>query len=120
MKFLIDMNLSPAWVGILKANDYESVHWIEIGPKNASDEIIFEWARDNGYAIVTLDVDFGTLLAHSHTKRPSVIQIRREDVDPLHLQAPLFKILSEYSTAIETGALIVLDEKKVRVRMLPF
>jgi predicted nuclease of predicted toxin-antitoxin system len=120
MKFLIDMNLSPAWVRILSAKGYKSFHWSDVGPKNADDAIIFEYALDNGCTILTLDVDFGTLLALSHSKLPSVIQIRREDVDPLNLHAALFEILSTYSNEIEQGALIVLDEKKIRIRMLPF
>jgi predicted nuclease of predicted toxin-antitoxin system len=120
MKFLIDMNLSPELARVLRSHGYESEHWMDIGPKNADDSIIFDWAREKGYTIITLDLDFGTLLARSHSRRPSVIQIRREDVNPIHLKASLIKILSEYSTAIEEGALIVLDEKKIRIRALPF
>jgi predicted nuclease of predicted toxin-antitoxin system len=120
MKFLIDMNLSPELARMLISQGFESVHWIDVGPNNADDEIIFWWAKENGYTIVTLDLDFGTLLASSHSRSPSVIQIRREDVDPVHLRASLMEILSEYSTAIEEGALIVLDTKKIRLRMLPF
>ena len=95
------------------------MHWADVGPKNADDGIIFQWARNNGYTILTLDVDFGTLLAHSHSKYPGIIQIRRENVDPSHLQMPLLEVLSTYSASIEEGVLIVLGERKVRVRMLP-
>ncbi|MDP4236206.1 MAG: DUF5615 family PIN-like protein [Bacteroidota bacterium] len=119
MKFLIDMNLSPDFVRVLRSHGYESVHWMDIGPKNADDAILFEWAAENGYVIITLDLDFGTLLARSHGHKPSVIQIRREDVDPQDLQVALFEIFSEYSSQLEEGALIVVEDKKVRIRSLP-
>jgi len=31
MKIVIDMNLSPQWVEVLKTAGYESVHWSDIG-----------------------------------------------------------------------------------------
>ena len=37
MKFLVDVNLSPEWVSFLAEAKFESVHWSEIGPGNASD-----------------------------------------------------------------------------------
>jgi predicted nuclease of predicted toxin-antitoxin system len=69
--------------------------------------------------ILTLDLDFGTLLALTHSNRPSVIQIRREDVDPINLRSVLIEVLREYSDAMNGGALMVIDEKKIRLRKLP-
>ena len=40
MKFLIDMNLSPAWVEVLKQASFEAIHWSEIGTPKASDTIL--------------------------------------------------------------------------------
>jgi predicted nuclease of predicted toxin-antitoxin system len=37
MKFLVDMNLSPGWVTFLAEAEFESVHWSDIGPGNATD-----------------------------------------------------------------------------------
>lgn len=44
MKILIDMNLSPAWVGYLQSQGIEAQHWSEIGQPNAADTVIFDWA----------------------------------------------------------------------------
>ena len=40
------------------------------------------YARDHGWVILTQDLDFGTILAVTHGEKPSVIQIRSEDVSP--------------------------------------
>ena len=119
MKLLIDMNLSPIWAEILDRFGYEAIHWSAIGEPTDKDTVIFDWARQHGFAIITLDLDFGTLLAQSGSKSPSVIQIRREDVAPDQLQAPLQAVLQTYEKEIAEGVLIVLDELKVRLRMLP-
>lgn len=63
MKFVIDVNLSPAWCPVLKSQDWEAVHWREIGDIRAPDSLIMEWARENKHIVFTHDLDFGTLLA---------------------------------------------------------
>lgn len=40
------------------------------------------FARDNGYVVLTHDLDFGAILAATHGLKPSVVQIRSEDVSP--------------------------------------
>lgn len=45
MKLLIDMNLSPEWVGVLHRRGIASVHWSTIGDPRAADAVIMDWAR---------------------------------------------------------------------------
>lgn len=82
MKILIDMNLSPDWVGLFKQHGFEAAHWSEVGDIKATDKSIMEWAKDEGFIVFTHDLDFGALLASTHSKRPSVIQVRTQDVMP--------------------------------------
>jgi len=51
MKLLIDMNLSPKWVSVLKKAGLEAAHWSRIGRPNAPDYEILEYARSNGYVV---------------------------------------------------------------------
>ncbi|MDT5121666.1 MAG: hypothetical protein QOC96_1148 [Acidobacteriota bacterium] len=78
-----------------------------------------QWARANDYVVFTHDLDFGTALALTQAESPSVIQVRTQDVTPNHLEAMLMDALSKYESLLESGALIVLDESKSRVRILP-
>ena len=50
---------------------------------------------------------------------PSVIQVRTQDVTPAHLEMAVIEVLQNNELLLETGALIVLDEGRSRVRILP-
>jgi predicted nuclease of predicted toxin-antitoxin system len=76
MRFVIDMNLPPAWSQTLQAAGYDAQHWSEIGAPNAPDEVVLSWARSNGAILFTHDLDFGAILAHSNEVGPSVVQLR--------------------------------------------
>jgi len=53
MRVLIDMNLSPTWVGAFTARSVEAVHWSSIGDPRAQDHEIMRYGRDNGYVVFT-------------------------------------------------------------------
>jgi predicted nuclease of predicted toxin-antitoxin system len=113
------MCLPPVWVETLTEAGHEALHWSTIGAANSPDTMIMEWARTNGYVIFTHDIDFGTLLALTNEKGPSVIQIRTQDVTPKHSSEMLHAHLNHYQRELESGALIVIDEQRARVRLLP-
>ncbi len=119
MKILIDMNLSPDWADVLITSGFEAAHWSTIGDPRADDPVLMDWARANGYVVFTHDLDFGTLLALTQAESPSVIQVRTQDVTPAYLSGMVIAALRKYESLLETGALIVLDEGKSRVRILP-
>ena len=68
IKLLIDMNLSPDWVSVLKTHGWSAVHWSTVGNPRASDDSIMNWAVMNEYVAVTHDLDFGAMLALSHAQ----------------------------------------------------
>ena len=78
-----------------------------------------DWARANDYVVFTHDLDFGTVLALTQAESPSVIQVRTQDVTPTHLESLLIEVLVKYESELEGGALMVLDEGRSRVRILP-
>ncbi len=119
MKLLIDMNISPDWCDVFRRHGWEAIHWSEVGDPRAADQIIMAWARDNGYVLFTHDLDFGAMLAITKARGPSVFQIRTQDVMPGHLEKLVVDILSKHQREIEAGALVVADEARLRVRLLP-
>ncbi len=119
MKLLVDMNLSPEWGPYLQERGFEAIHWSAFGAHNAPDAEIMRWARDNGWVVFTHDLDFGIILAHSKDGRPSVVQIRAQDVSPAHLGPLLVAALRAHRETLENGALLTIDEAKSRVRILP-
>jgi predicted nuclease of predicted toxin-antitoxin system len=119
VKILIDMNLSPEWVQEFSNHDIEAKHWSEVGKFDAPDSILMQWARQNGYIIFTHDLDFGTTLALTKAESPSVIQVRTQNVTVSYLSKMVIPALKSYTELLEKGALIVLDEDKKRIRILP-
>lgn len=119
MKILIDMNLSPLWTNVINAAGIEAIHWSSIGAANAPDAQLFAWARDHGYIVLTHDLDFGAMLALTDAESPSVFQIRTQDVTPDALAPRAISLLQRFQRELESGALIVADDLRERVRVLP-
>jgi predicted nuclease of predicted toxin-antitoxin system len=119
MKILVDMNLSPRWVGFFSNNGIESMHWSAVGAASASDAEIMAYALVHGYAVFTHDLDFSAILAATHEKKPSVIQIRSADICPGNTAMPVINILRQAAVEIEQGALVTINANKSRIRILP-
>jgi predicted nuclease of predicted toxin-antitoxin system len=119
MKLLVDMNLSPDWVAVLKEAGWETVHWSGIGNPRAADSEIMAWAMQNRHVVFTHDLDFGTMLALTQAEGPSVVQVRTQDVTPVAIGKLVVSALRQFQTELERGALIILDEARARARILP-
>ena len=78
MKLLVDMNLSPSWVGRLAGHGFEAVHWSTIGAATAPDVEILTWANEHHFGVITNDLDFSAILAAGAVDGPSVVQIRSQ------------------------------------------
>ena len=119
MKLLLDMNLSPEWTRFLEQEGFEAVHWASVGSPTASDAYIMEWARQRGYVVFTHDMDFSALLAVTGATRPSVLQVRTQDVLPAAIGRDVVRVLTMRARAFEAGAIVTIDKLKARVRVLP-
>ncbi|MBS4028293.1 MAG: DUF5615 family PIN-like protein [Ignavibacteriales bacterium] len=115
----MDMNLSPAWVPILQQAGFEVFHRSELGAADAPDAELFSWDREQGAIVFTHDMDFGTLLALTGAEAPSVFQIRTYDMTPAVLGNRAIQLLRRFESQLNAGALVVADELKERVRLLP-
>jgi predicted nuclease of predicted toxin-antitoxin system len=119
MKFIVDMNLTPRWVDLLVTRGYEAVHWSKVGNQNDADDVIMDYAAQNGFTILTNDLDFGEILASTQKSIPSVIQLRSSDVNPDVVGNHLLIGITQMQTALEKGALVTVDTTRHRVRCLP-
>ena len=119
VNLLVDMNLSPDWVPVLNDHGWSAIHWSAVGDARASDRTIMEWAVQHGYTVFTHDLDFGTMLALTHATGPSVFQIRAQDVLPDSLEDVVIAALKQHGADLASGAVVVVDESRTRVRILP-
>ena len=113
------MNLTPQWRLPLEQAGHEVRHWSEIGPHNAPDTTIMEWAREHGHVVFTHDLDYGALLYATGATAPSVIQARCEDVRPAALAPSVLKAIEEAEQELLTGALVTIDVNRHRISILP-
>ncbi|MFZ2225709.1 MAG: DUF5615 family PIN-like protein [Candidatus Deferrimicrobium sp.] len=119
MKLLVDMNLSPRWVGLLAGAGIEAAHWSTLGAKNAPDSEIMAYAGVNDYVVLTHDLDFSVILAATHGEKPSVVQIRADDVSPDVIGKQVIAALRQMASELEEGALLTVDPNRTRLRVLP-
>ena len=119
MKLLVDMNLSPSWVGRLAQQGFEAVHWSTIGAPTAGDDEILTWARVNRFVLITHDLDFSAILAATSELAPSVVQLRMQDLLSERALEAMVAAINAHAKDIELGALISIDESSARVRILP-
>jgi len=97
MKLLFDQNLSPRLPRLLGDIYAESIHVREVGLREADDSEIWEYAKANGYAVVSKDSDFQqrSLL---HGAPPKFIWLRVGNCTVKRTE----NLLRSYSAAIHT------------------
>jgi predicted nuclease of predicted toxin-antitoxin system len=135
MKLLVDMNLSPRWIGLLQDAGWEAVHWSAVGKVSAPDSEVMAYANSSLVASVLRPARTGLHhCGHHHETCPLVLEFRTvEDVSPRQhrlnagprrplcaalLTSPL---LTEYQdpTAAATGTGIRLRCRGVRACVNP-
>jgi len=119
VRILIDMSLPPNWAPELERGGWQAIHWSSVGDSRATDRTIMDWAVANGYIVFAHDLDFATMLALTHATGPSVLQVRAGDVLPDHLGSVVTAALRQHEADLASGAIVVVDESRHRVRVLP-
>jgi predicted nuclease of predicted toxin-antitoxin system len=120
MKVLVDLNLSPRWIGWLRSSGFEAEHWSTVGDLKASDSEIMGYAAAHDYVVLTHELDFSSILAASSGANPSVAQIRAEDVSVKAIGSQVVAALREAQGELRAGALLTIDHARTRLRLLPF
>jgi len=116
---VIDNCLPLSWVEFFRQHGHAARHWRELGPPNAPDADIMQWANQNNAVVLTQDLDFTKLLFQSRAAVPSVIQLRLDDVRPRSIGEDVLLILDQQKDNLKRGALITVKGHKSRLRLLP-
>jgi predicted nuclease of predicted toxin-antitoxin system len=103
----------------LRGAGWDTRHWSEVGPVNASDADIMAWAKARDWCVITNDLDFSAILAATHADGPSIVQIRGQDLAPDSLGPTLIHVLTNHGDVLASGALVTVDIRRARVRVLP-
>ncbi len=114
------MNLTPRWVHSFRDAGHEALHWSAVGQATATDAAICAYAREHGYVVLTNDLDFPQILAHTGGSGPSVLLLRGEPLVPEVRAAALLRAVQECEAELVQGAIVALDwSGQPRARVLP-
>lgn len=69
--------------------------------------------------LVSIDTDFGELLVQQKAATPSVLLFRKGQHDPKLISEVLLANLSEAATDLESGAIVVITNSRMKIRRLP-
>ncbi|HVA05779.1 MAG TPA: DUF5615 family PIN-like protein [Acidimicrobiales bacterium] len=121
MRFLVDENLSPRLARLLEDAGHEADHVAELGLAAADDATLLEFAESTGAVIISADTDFSALIARANRTSPSVVLFRRLGDRRAEQQARLLiDNLDQFAGSLDTGAIVVFTDERIRVRLLPF
>ncbi len=119
MRFLADMGVSLRVVEWLRTQGDDVVHLREQGLHKLADGKIFDKATAEDRVILTFDLDFGEIVALSRGSRTSVILFRLRNARTENVIARLRPVLAESSEALGRGAVVIVEDGRHRVRLLP-
>ncbi len=119
LEFLANMNVSPITIDELRKLGWKIVRVSEVMDEKSKDMEILDYARAHNKVVITHDLDFSMLLAVSGHEKPSVINLRLENVQPRHVKKHIIEVVSELEKELSTGIVVSVDEISARYRNLP-
>jgi predicted nuclease of predicted toxin-antitoxin system len=119
VRFLADMGVSLRVVEWLRIRGDDVVHLREQGLQRLPNGDIFEKATVEDRVVLTFDLDFGEIVASSRGSRTSVVVFRLRNTRTEQVIARLERVLDESSAALDRGAVVIVEDSRHRVRLLP-
>jgi predicted nuclease of predicted toxin-antitoxin system len=116
VKFLLDENLSPRHAETVRSWGYDALSVVESGLRGADDSIVRQAAIAGGRILITLDGDFGNVLRFPPSATPGVIRLRLHPPTEEAINAALRFAILRLTGMHLTGKLVVVDERKIRIR----
>jgi len=65
------------------------------------------------------DLDFSTILAATSGSKPSVVQLRSDNLDPDVIGPKVISALRQLDSELNAGAVLSVDPQGTRMRLLP-
>lgn len=106
MKFLVDNQLPEALAAFLSGNGLQADHVRQHHLAAVTDAEIWNFAKANGFVIVTMDEDFQHLAARYGTP-PQVVWVRLGNVRKQALLSAFAAVLPMLRSEIENGTPVI-------------
>jgi predicted nuclease of predicted toxin-antitoxin system len=119
MRFLADMGLDIRVVAWLREKGHDATHLRDEGLHRLPNGLIFKKAIAEKRIVLAFDLDFGEIAALTAERPTSVILFRLHNTRTTNVIRRLEGVLADSGDALETGAIVVVEEWRHRVRYLP-
>jgi predicted nuclease of predicted toxin-antitoxin system len=119
MKFLLDENLPPSFSNLLRKEGIEARHVSEVGLESTEDDVIVSFVAKSGEIIITYDLDFSRIISAITSQSPSLITLRVTKLNSKIFLRIFNDVISSCRADLEIGAMITVEDDRIRVRKLP-
>jgi predicted nuclease of predicted toxin-antitoxin system len=119
MRFLCDMGVSLKVAEWLRGRGHDCVHLRDEGLQRMPNGGIFRKAVTENRVILTFDLDFGEIAAMAGGETGSVVLFRLRNARAEHVIERLSVVLERAADALERGAVVLVEEARLRIRALP-
>jgi|SRR5216683_3949176 len=118
MRFLLDMNLSPAMADWLREEGHDAVHARDIGLATLPDRDLFARAVTEERILITFDLDFGDIAGAAGGAGPGVLLLRLRSPRQAHMRQRVQTAISLAAEALVAGAVVLVEDARIRIRSM--
>lgn len=104
---------------MLRNTGHDALHLRDEGLQRMPDHEIFAKAAAENRIVLTFDLDFAEIAAAAGSQWPSVIIFRLHNARADYVCQRLSAAISVAEEALKAGAIVVLEDTRVRLRPLP-
>jgi predicted nuclease of predicted toxin-antitoxin system len=119
LRLLVDMALSWRVADALRGMGHDAQHVSERGLHRAPDTILFQLAHGEQRIVLTADLGFSAIAMRSRDTPTSVIVLRLANLRASVVVERLRPVLPACAESLRQGAVVVVEEHRVRIRALP-
>ncbi len=119
MRFLADVGVSPQIAAWLRSQGHDVEHLLDSRQFDLADETIFAAAAAANRIIITFDLDFGAIAAAAVANAGSILLFRLSNPRNPSVLKRLETVLSAVTEPLQRGAIVVVEDARVRVRDYP-
>jgi len=116
LKFKVDENLPIEVASLLTDAKHDAVTVTDQGVGGASDAELAALFKEEGRAIVTLDLGFGDIRSYPPSEFPGLVVFRLDQQDKPHIEALCARLVTTLEKEELTGSLWIVEQDQVRIR----
>ena len=115
-KFKSDENLPAEVTAILRESGHDAMTVLDQELGGHSDEALMTRCREEGRAMITLDLDFADIRSYPPADYSGIIVLRLDRQDKPHIVDVFEKLMSTLAEEQLVGKLWIVTEETVRIR----